>query len=119
MIDEAEARRRHLADHLAGIDGSPRPTRTGRADDGPPVRGLRAFRHRNYQLFFGGQLISLIGTWMQQVAQAWPVLELTNDAFWLGVVAAAQFVPVMVFGLFGGVLADVLRSARRSSSSRP
>ena len=72
------------------------------------VRGLRAFRHRNYQLFFGGQLISLIGTWMQQVAQAWLVLELTNDAFWLGVVAAAQFLPVMVFGLFGGVLADVL-----------
>ena len=72
------------------------------------VRGLRAFRHRNYQLFFGGQLVSLVGTWMQQVAQAWLVLELTNDAFWLGVVAAAQFVPVMVFGLFGGVLADAL-----------
>jgi MFS family permease len=71
-------------------------------------RGLRAFRHRNYQLFFGGQLISLVGTWMQQVAQAWLVLELTNDALWLGVVAAAQFVPVMVLGLFGGVLADAL-----------
>ena len=72
------------------------------------VRGLRAFRHRNYQLFFGGQLISLVGTWMQQVAQAWLVLELTNDALWLGVVAAAQFVPVMILGLFGGVLADAL-----------
>jgi MFS family permease len=72
------------------------------------VRGLRAFRHRNYQLFFGGQLISLVGTWMQQVAQAWLVLELTNDALWLGIVAAAQFVPVMVLGLFGGVLADAL-----------
>ena len=45
---------------------------------------------------------------MQQVAQAWLVLELTSDALWLGVVAAAQFVPVMVFGLFGGVLADAL-----------
>ena len=72
------------------------------------AQGLSAFRHRNYQLFFGGQLVSLVGTWMQQVAQAWLVLELTNDAFWLGVVAAAQFVPVMVFGLFGGVLADAL-----------
>jgi MFS family permease len=72
------------------------------------VRGLRAFRHRNYQLFFGGQLVSLVGTWMQQVAQAWLVLELTNDALWLGVVAAAQFVPVMILGLFGGVLADAL-----------
>jgi MFS family permease len=73
-----------------------------------PGRGLRAFRHRNYQLFFGGQLISLVGTWMQQVAQAWLVLELTGDALWLGVVAAAQFVPVMIFGLFGGLLADAL-----------
>ena len=45
---------------------------------------------------------------MQQVAQAWLVLELTGDPFWLGIVAAAQFVPVMVLGLFGGVLADVL-----------
>ena len=73
-----------------------------------PGRGLRAFRHRNYQLFFGGQLVSLVGTWMQQVAQAWLVLELTGDALWLGVVAAAQFVPVLIFGLFGGVLADTL-----------
>ena len=73
-----------------------------------PGQGLRAFRHRNYQLFFGGQLVSLVGTWMQQVAQAWLVLELTGDALWLGVVAAAQFVPVMIFGLFGGVLADAL-----------
>ena len=72
------------------------------------ARGVSAFRHRNYRLFFGGQAISLVGTWMQQVAQAWLVLELTHDPFWLGVVAAAQFVPVMVFGLFAGVLADTL-----------
>jgi MFS family permease len=72
------------------------------------ARGVSAFRHRNYRLFFAGQAISLVGTWMQQVAQAWLVLQLTNDPLWLGVVAAAQFVPVMVLGLFGGVLADVL-----------
>ena len=72
-------------------------------------RSVLAFRHRNYRLFFGGQAISLIGTWMQQVAQAWLVLELTDgDPLWLGVVAAAQFVPVMVFGLFAGILADTL-----------
>ena len=71
-------------------------------------RGMSAFRHRNYRLFFGGQAISLVGTWMQQVAQAWLVLELTHDPLWLGVVAAAQFIPVMIFGLFGGVLADNL-----------
>ncbi len=45
---------------------------------------------------------------MQQVAQAWLVLVLTHDPLWLGVVAAAQFIPVMIFGLFAGVLADTL-----------
>jgi MFS family permease len=71
-------------------------------------RAVKAFRHRNYRLFFGGQAISLIGTWMQQVAQAWLVLTLTKDPLWLGVVAAAQFLPIMLFGLFAGVLADSL-----------
>ncbi len=71
-------------------------------------KAIRAFRHRNYRLFFGGQLVSLIGTWVQQVAQAWLVLVLTGDPFWLGVVAAAQFVPVLAFGLFAGILADAL-----------
>ena len=70
--------------------------------------GMNAFRHRNYRLFFTGQAISLAGTWMQQVAQAWLVLQLTHDPLWLGVVAAAQFIPVMIFGLFAGVLADTL-----------
>jgi len=70
--------------------------------------GMNAFRHRNYRLFFTGQAISLAGTWMQQVAQAWLVLQLTHDPLWLGVVAAAQFIPVMILGLFAGVLADTL-----------
>jgi MFS family permease len=74
----------------------------------PRFPAIAAFRHRNYRLFFGGQIISLVGTWMQQVAQAWLVLEISGDPFWLGVVAAAQFVPVMILGLFAGVLADVL-----------
>jgi MFS family permease len=68
--------------------------------------GFRALHHRNYRLFFGGQLISLIGTWMQQVAQGWLVLTLTNDPLWLGLVAVAQFGPIIVFGLFGGLIAD-------------
>src|SRR3954451_23603643 len=70
--------------------------------------GTRAFRHRNYRLFFGGQAISLIGTWMQQVAQGWLVLQLTHDPLWLGLVSVAQFGPVILFGLFGGVIADQL-----------
>lgn len=78
---------------------------------GLPGRGSvggRALRHRNYRLFFGGQAISLTGTWMQTVAQGWLVLQLTNDPLWLGLVAAAQFGPVIVFGLVGGVIADQL-----------
>ncbi len=70
--------------------------------------GARAFGHRNYRLFFGGQAVSLVGSWMMQVAQAWLVLELTHDPLWLGVVAAAQFVPVLFLGLFAGVYADSL-----------
>jgi MFS family permease len=71
-------------------------------------RGARAFRHRNYRLFFAGQAISLVGTWMQQVAQGWLVLQLTHDPLWLGLVSLAQFGPVIVLGLFGGVIADQL-----------
>ena len=71
-------------------------------------RAASAFGHRNYRLFFAGQAVSLVGTWMQQVAQGWLVLTLTGDPFWLGVVATAQFLPVMVLGLFAGILADVL-----------
>jgi len=71
-------------------------------------RGARAFRHRNYRLFFAGQAISLVGTWMQQVAQGWLVLQLTHDPLWLGLVSLAQFGPVIILGLFGGVIADQL-----------
>jgi MFS family permease len=72
-------------------------------------RSVSAFAHRNYRLFFAGQAVSLVGTWMQQVAKAWLVLELSDgDPLWLGVVSAAQFLPVLVLGLFAGVLADVL-----------
>ncbi len=72
------------------------------------LRGLNAFRHRNYRLFFVGQLVSLVGTWMQTVAQAWLVLQLSNDPFALGLLSVAQFGPVMILGLFGGVIADNL-----------
>jgi MFS family permease len=75
-------------------------------------QGWRALRHRNYRLFFGGQAISLIGTWMQQVAQGWLVLQLTHDPFVLGLAAAAQFTPVLVLGLFGGLIADQLPKRR-------
>ena len=73
---------------------------------------VRAFRHRNYRLFFGGQAVSLVGSWMQSVAQAWLVLTLTNDPLVLGIVAAAQWTPVLFLGLFGGLIADVLPKRR-------
>jgi len=69
-------------------------------------RGLSAFRHYNFRLFWFGMLISLIGTWMQAVGQSWLVLQLTNDPLALGIVSAAQFTPVLFFGLFGGIVAD-------------
>jgi len=69
---------------------------------------FKALRHRNYRLFFAGQLISLIGTWMQSVAQGWLVLRLTNSPFLLGVVAAASSLPILVLSLPAGVFADRL-----------
>jgi MFS family permease len=67
---------------------------------------LRSLRHRNYQLFFLGQLISLTGTWMQQIAQAWLVYRLTQSAALLGLVAFAGQIPVFVLAAIGGAVAD-------------
>ena len=62
--------------------------------------------HRNYRLFFTGQLVSVVGTWMQNVALAWLVVELTRSPLALGVLAFCRFAPFTVFGLFAGVVAD-------------
>jgi len=67
---------------------------------------LRALRHRNFQLFFGGQLISLIGTWMQTVAQAWLVYRMTKSALLLGSVGFASQIPVFLVAPLGGITAD-------------
>ncbi len=72
---------------------------------------LRALRHRNYRLFFTGQLISLTGTWMQSVAQAWLAYRLTHSAALLGIVGFAGQIPALLFSPAGGVIAD--RFARR------
>jgi MFS family permease len=73
---------------------------------------LRALRHRNFQLFFGGQLISLIGTWMQTVAQAWLVYRLTGSALLLGSVGFASQFPVFLFAPIGGITADRVNRQR-------
>lgn len=67
---------------------------------------LRAVRHRNYRLFIIGQIISLIGSWMQSTAQGWLVYRLTRDAFLLGLVSFAAGVPTLALGLFAGVVVD-------------
>lgn len=63
-------------------------------------------RSRNYRLYFGGQLVSQVGTWLQGAAQSWMVLELTHSAVAVGLVSFWQFVPYTALGLFGGALAD-------------
>ena len=67
---------------------------------------LRALHHKNYRLFFGGQSISLIGTWMQQIAMSWLVYRLTNSALLLGIVGFSSQIPVFLLASIAGVYAD-------------
>jgi MFS family permease len=69
-----------------------------------PIRVLQV--HRNFRLFWIGQTVSLIGTWMQQVGQGWLALELSNSAFIVGLVSAAGSLPVLLFSLYAGVIID-------------
>ena len=67
---------------------------------------FRSMSVRNYRLYFAGQLISTTGTWMQSIAQAWLVLQITGSAVALGVTVALQFTPVLLVGAWGGLVAD-------------
>lgn len=78
----------------------------------PRTGMLRALRHRNYRLFWTGNFLSNIGTWMHNVALGWLVLEMTNSPFRLGLVGFAQFIPALVFSLPGGVIADRVNRRR-------
>lgn len=93
----------HTAETAAEESAAPAPPR-------PASRSLNAFRalqrHRNFRLFWTGQTVSLIGTWMQTVAQGWLALELSNNPFTVGIVAASASLPVALFSLLGGVIAD-------------
>jgi MFS family permease len=84
--------------------------RTAAIPTGPASEQKRsmfsALGNRNYRYFFIGQVISNSGTWVQRIAQDWLVLSLTGSAFAVGVTTAMQFLPMLLFGLFGGVLAD-------------
>ncbi len=76
------------------------------ARDSRLALAVRALRHRNFQLFFAGQLISLIGTWMQTVAQSWLVYRMTGSALLLGTVGFASQIPVFIMAPVGGIVAD-------------
>jgi MFS family permease len=83
----------------------------GSATDDPEAHrvrdsAFRALRHRNFRLFFGGQLTSLIGTWMQTAAQSWLVLKLSNSPLMLGTVSFANYLPILLITLFAGVFVD-------------
>ncbi|MPZ16622.1 MAG: MFS transporter [Luteitalea sp.] len=78
----------------------------------PLPRALRSLRHQNFRLFLSGQLISLIGTWMQMVAQAWLVYRLTGSSVQLGLIGFAGQIPVFVFAPLGGAVADRLSRHR-------
>jgi len=68
--------------------------------------GLVALNHRDFRVFWSGQLVSQLGTWMQRVGQAWLVLELTNSALKLGIITALQFLPVLLFSVLAGAVVD-------------
>ncbi len=70
------------------------------------IHALRAFRYRNFRLYFFGQSLSLLGTWVQQVAMSWLVYRMTGSAFLLGVTAFASQIPILIFAPLGGLWAD-------------
>lgn len=119
LEDDAPGRER-----AAGLDPIAPPPELGRSPaatpadepapppDAPlPSGAFAALRHRNFQLFYAGQFLSLVGTWMQSTAQGWLVLNLTNSELLLGVVTAVASVPTILFSLYAGALAD--RSDKR------
>src|SRR5882672_12536361 len=70
---------------------------------------LGALRYRNFRLYLSGQIISTVGTWMQSVAMPWLALQLTHSGLLVGLVLAAQFMPVLLGSQLGGVVADRYR----------
>src|SRR5487761_2729540 len=76
------------------------------------ARQFSSLRVYNYRVYFFGQMVSQVGTWMQTTAQAWLVLKISDSPSALGLVTALQFLPITLFTLFGGVIADRLPKRR-------
>jgi MFS family permease len=94
------------AEDSASDDGNPAPEPVPPSMKEKVLSAFPAFRSRNFRLYFIGQIVSMIGTWLQMVAQGWLVLEMTGSAFWVGVTAAASSLPTLFLSLFGGVIVD-------------
>lgn len=98
------------ADDRGNIADRPAPTApegTGNESNQPvPVKMFAALGIRNYRLFFSGQVVSNTGTWMQRIAQDWLVLQITDSPLAVGITTALQFLPMLLFGLWGGLIAD-------------
>ncbi|WP_435836952.1 MFS transporter [Streptomyces achromogenes] len=92
----------------SGIPSAPAPTPTTATPDSRKSSMFSSLRIRNYRLFFAGQVVSNTGTWMQRIAQDWLVLSLTGSSAAVGITTALQFLPMLLFGLYGGVLVDRL-----------
>jgi MFS family permease len=88
------------------------PVSDGKPGEFPAGQGQKviaafpAFSSRNFRLYFVGQIVSMIGTWLQMVAQGWLVYDMTHSAFWTGAAAAASSLPTLFLSLFGGVIVD-------------
>ncbi|OAH12121.1 MFS transporter [Streptomyces jeddahensis] len=91
-----------------GADSAPAPTAHDSTSAPSKTNMFSSLKIRNYRLFFTGQVISNTGTWMQRIAQDWLVLSLTGSAAAVGITTALQFLPMLLFGLYGGVLVDRL-----------
>src|SRR5438132_456199 len=94
--------------HLAFAAG----TAQAGKDAMPFPEALRALNHRDFRFFWGGQLVSLIGTWMQSVAQWWLVLQLSGSPLKLGLIGTFQFAPVLMFSVVAGAIVDRLPKRR-------
>ena len=88
------------------MNNTPGTQYISRVDTLARTNPFRPLVHRNFRIFWGGQTLSLIGTWMQAVGEGWLALQLSNSALLVGVVAGASALPVLLLSLYGGVIAD-------------
>ncbi|HVZ83723.1 MAG TPA: MFS transporter [Terracidiphilus sp.] len=101
---DANEKSEHRPETLAAVEASARGFNPEVSSRVP--QAVRALRNPNFRLFWSGNFLSNIGSWMENVARGWLILLLTNSPLWLGVVGFAGSIPFLLFTLFGGVIAD-------------